>query len=150
DQQGGGVAASDLRARLGLGSHKSSASAPPAAKADDRVVADWYYSKDGQSFGPFGRADLIGRFESGELGAECYVWHRDLRDWLPEHAPDPLSDAIALHQAQIPPPPPRKPFESLAAGKPASLESMSPNPSGRVQSLKDRLGALHKPLPTSA
>ncbi|PIW02532.1 MAG: hypothetical protein COW42_01135, partial [Deltaproteobacteria bacterium CG17_big_fil_post_rev_8_21_14_2_50_63_7] len=136
----GGVEAADLRARLGLGGSKPQAKRPNA-------IADWYYSRDGQSFGPFPKEDLVAQFTSRELGAECYVWHRALGAWSPAHSTAPFDQIIAdqqvSHSAKNPFADPNSGAAALLARtgtEAASVEAK--RPSQRVKNLKGTLDTL--------
>lgn len=138
-EEQGGVEAADLRARLGLGGGKS---APKRANA----VADWYYSKDGQSFGPFAKDELVAQFASKELGAECYVWHRALGAWTPAHSTPPFDQAIAEHKAAETGNPFADPNSGAAAllarSDEVSTEVEEKRPTTRVKKLKGTLDTL--------
>ncbi len=92
DEEPAPPATGDLRARLGLSEERS---VPPPRPLEP---TDWYYSCDGQSFGPFAHAMLLARFSSGELGSECYVWHRSLGAWQPAHSTPPFEEVIAARE----------------------------------------------------
>jgi len=84
----GASSVAQFRARLGLAEGDSAPSAAPAEQMT------WYFSKDGQSYGPFTQSDLLERFGKGELGAECYVWTQSYDEWLPAYETPPFSLAI--------------------------------------------------------
>lgn len=43
----------------------------------------WYYSKDGQSIGPFSEADIQDQFIAGQIDEETLVWQEGMEEWVP-------------------------------------------------------------------
>jgi predicted Zn finger-like uncharacterized protein len=41
----------------------------------------WYYSINGESYGPYRKSELHARFEEGQLGSEAYVWSEGFEQW---------------------------------------------------------------------
>ena len=44
---------------------------------------EWYYSRSGETFGPYALSVLQDMFGTGQLGDEAYVWKADFPAWLP-------------------------------------------------------------------
>lgn len=147
----------ELRARLGLGAPSapileptvSGDDADEPAASEPRAAAeslDWYVSRDGQSQGPFSKTGLLERFVSGELGSECYVWHRLLGAWQPAHSTEPFAAAIVARTA--PPPTPISAAAALAAAADAAqMTSAAPERSAasfsaRLHGLRERLDSI--------
>ncbi|MDX9723929.1 MAG: AgmX/PglI C-terminal domain-containing protein, partial [Myxococcota bacterium] len=130
--------ASELRARLGVSGREQ---APANSAAAEPV--DWYYSSDGQSFGPFTKTALLGKFKNAELGAECYVWHRDLGEWKAAHSTAPFGAVIGARAS--------RPSLQLAqvvkreSGVQATAAAVQPAVSSeRLQNLRQRLDGVEK------
>lgn len=63
----------------------------------------WYYSHNGESFGPFTEAELIARLQDPdlhEIAPRCYIWCKTFEQWRPILEVEPFSSAILM-----PPPP---------------------------------------------
>jgi predicted Zn finger-like uncharacterized protein len=43
----------------------------------------WYYSVNGESFGPYREDELIDRFQNGSVGDEAFLWQQGFDDWKP-------------------------------------------------------------------
>lgn len=85
-------------------------------KRSTQETPAWYYSYNGESFGPFTQAELKSCFIDGEaqrIAEECYVWHRDLVDWKLATEVEPFAKAI-LSPPPPPPPPPLIPAPRAA------------------------------------
>ena len=124
----GGAAA--LRERLGLAGKATNQASSEGAPAS------WYYSKDGQSYGPFTLDDLKARFESSEIGSECYVWNRSLGEWKPAHSTPPFDALIAAKKPAAPPPLP-----SILSSAKAQEKEQASKPSPKLAGLRQRLAA---------
>lgn len=150
-----------LRARLGLsggsktpglpGLKAKKKSSPPGLSKKKKPVLGgggsvkvaerktWYYSKDGQSFGPFAESSLKDQFQQGELGEECYVWHRELGDWKPAFETAPFDDVIA-ELKKVSSEVVLEPMDELEE-LPGDSTRITERPSSeRLSSLRDRLG----------
>ena len=57
--------------------------APPPTPTPPQQPVQWYYSVNGQSFGPVTQEQLEQQFGSGELGDATYVWNDTFSDWKP-------------------------------------------------------------------
>src|SRR5690625_4098143 len=55
------------------------AAAPP--RLPQRGEVQWYYSINGQSFGPLRQGQLANKFARGELGDAVYVWNETFTEW---------------------------------------------------------------------
>ncbi len=73
---------------------------PKAPGASPRIPqTNWYYSVNGQSSAPMDLDVLKGRYETGELGDESYVWHESIVEWKPVREVDIFESALAKGQA---------------------------------------------------
>ncbi|MFA5623444.1 MAG: GYF domain-containing protein [Bradymonadales bacterium] len=126
-----------------------SSSARPAI-SPTRSLADWYFSVNGESRGPFRKDELIQRFETGEAPESSFVWHKSLVEWKPALEVEAFSSAILAKNEPPPPPPPPAPFlsKSSSYSLPPLLNSPSPSSSGKdvlrrskpnIAGLKNRL-----------
>ena len=69
----------------------------------------WYIAVGGKQQGPFGLAEIQPRFQSGELGADTYVYGPGMSDWAPASTRREFSaTAPAPAAAAAPPPPPAR------------------------------------------
>lgn len=111
-----------------------------------RELAEWYYSFNGQSYGPFTKADLLEKFRDGSAPELSFVWHKDLVEWKPALEVEPFSTALRVPPPP-PPPPPRAPLPSRSALPPllrAQKREEEPatnkrEPGARLLGLKNRL-----------
>jgi hypothetical protein len=105
--------------------HSPGASVPPRAAspaqpsphsqhapAPSAEPLEWYYARDGQTFGPLAQSTLMGQFIRREVGIECHIWHQSFTEWKPAYATPPFSDALlqatkAAEVASRPPTPSR-------------------------------------------
>lgn len=74
----------------GGGQHVSSA---PADSGPSKGV-QWYYSHQGETFGPHPENELRKQYRSGEVPAASYVWREGFSDWKPAEDVEPFSEAI--------------------------------------------------------
>ena len=65
------------------------------------MAKKWHYIKDGQSYGPVFKKDIISMLESGELSRETLVWPKGSEKWIL------ASDAFDL-DGRVPPPVPEE------------------------------------------
>lgn len=72
---------------------------------DAEAVPDdeWYLAIEGAQFGPMPFSELCSRVKRGETGAEAFVWHDGLDDWLEINAVPELKPYLP----KFPPPLPR-------------------------------------------
>ncbi len=102
----------------------------------------WYYSHNGESFGPFTPEELIEKIQSPQVNPvaeQCYVWHRSLGAWKPLVQVEPFSTAI-----QTPPPPPKMAAPFTAPVSSFNSQQNAKISSPNVKALKSRL--LGRPL----
>lgn len=107
----------------------ASPSSPPAVAVPPHAVEplEWYYARDGQTFGPFARTTLLDLFATKELSIECYIWHQTFAEWQPAYATPPFADAIANLR--------REQTDRSPSPAPSSPD---PDASSRLQSLFSR------------
>jgi len=74
----------------GGGQHVSSGSAPSGPSK----AVQWYYSHQGETFGPHPEDELREQYRSGEVPAASYVWREGFSDWKPAEDVEPFSKAI--------------------------------------------------------
>lgn len=76
--------------------------AQPAPPPPPPAEAQWHVARDGQTLGPFGRADLERMSREGAFARDSLVWTAGQDGWKP------AAEVPALHAvfAQVPPPPP--------------------------------------------
>ena len=73
---------------------------PKAPGSSPRIPqTNWYYSVNGQSSAPMDLEVLKGRYETGELGDESYVWHESIIEWKPVRDVDIFESSLAKGQA---------------------------------------------------
>ena len=80
----------------------------------------WYYSHNGESFGPFTETELNDRFASesmADIARHCYVWRKSFSQWKPAIEVEPFASTILMP----PPPPPPAPI-----APPSSAENLPP------------------------
>jgi uncharacterized protein (TIGR00266 family) len=63
----------------------------------------WYVAVNGESFGPFGEEQLIGKFRAGTYGGDHHVFSDGMKGWVPARSVDEFRSAIGA--APTPPPP---------------------------------------------
>jgi uncharacterized protein (TIGR00266 family) len=63
----------------------------------------WYVAVDGESFGPFSEAELIGKFKGGTYNRNHHVFTEGMKGWVPAHGVDEFKGAFGT--APAPPPP---------------------------------------------
>ncbi len=107
----------------------------------------WYYSHNGESFGPYTQAELEAKVASPSLQSiadQCYVWHKTLETWRPLVEIEPFASA-AVKPPPAPPAPKKAPVSTglppLYSGKVSTGRSTSSNPrvSPNISALKQRL-----------
>lgn len=122
-------------------------------KRDGSENPGWYYSYNGESFGPYTQSELETKVASPALqpiAEQCYVWHKSLETWRPLTEIEPFASA-AIKPPPAPPAPKKAPVSAglppLYAGKTANVrltntaQRVSPN----VSALKQRLMASTAP-----
>lgn len=78
--------------------------AQPAARRSQTETPVWYYSYNGESFGPFTEEELTQKLRSEKLAPvveHCFIWRKSFSEWKPVLQVEPFASAI-----QAPPPPP--------------------------------------------
>lgn len=98
-------------------------------------MAEWFYGKEGQQYGPIDETTLRARIVSGEIGPRDLIWTEGMPSWQPlqelsQFAP-PLEEPVASFAGSsqdggIPPLPPSSP--SPYAPPAAGLEGASYRP----------------------
>lgn len=73
-------------------SREASGGAPPPAPSQQSLK--WYYSVNGQSYGPLDEEELAEKFAGGELGDATYVWNETFHDWKPAKTVSVFADAL--------------------------------------------------------
>ena len=77
--------------------------AAPAAPPPPPAAAAWHLARDGQTFGPFGEAQLRAQIAAGQFGPDTLVWSAGMSGWQPAGQVPQLA---ALFGPPAPPPPP--------------------------------------------
>ena len=54
----------------------------------------WYYSKNGQQFGPIEIADLNNLYATGQIAPTDLVWNPEMPQWLPAHQIPAISNIL--------------------------------------------------------
>lgn len=68
----------------------------------------WYYRKQGQTHGPFSKADLDALVQNGEINPETYIWQKGMPEWkhyrevheMPPAGPSPAPNDANATQSQ--------------------------------------------------
>ena len=55
---------------------------------------EWYYSVDGDTFGPMSAPELRQTYASGDVGADSYVWKASFGDWKPVAEVEPFASIV--------------------------------------------------------
>ena len=100
------VEETDASERSTLGKWRATGLNTPRRTSFERAI--WYYSYNGESFGPYTESELKEKFLSDKLfpiAEQCYVWNKSLPEWQPVMEVEPFSSAILMP----PPPPPPAP-----------------------------------------
>jgi len=45
-------------------------------------MRQWYYTHEGQQYGPIAESDLVPMFESGQVTPDTMVWNEELENWV--------------------------------------------------------------------
>ena len=101
-----GLAMAQQMAGLGAGAGHGAAAVPPRAAAvppPPPVEHVWHIAENGQTKGPFSRADLGKMVASGEMTRETYVWTAGQDGWKQA---DEVPELAQLFTVMPPPPPP--------------------------------------------
>ncbi len=68
-------------------------------------MADWFYGKDGQQYGPIDEVTLRARTATGEVEPQDKVWTKGMPGWLPLNRIDlsnpPVAQSPATHSAPL-------------------------------------------------
>ncbi len=118
----------------------------------------WYYSYNGESFGPFTETELKDRLLSDKMSSyaeQCFVWCKNFTEWKPVLEVEPYASALLMP----PPPPPAPPaikkapsenlpplFSTNAANKRESTSA--PAVASPKSSSPDLVGLKHRLLKT--
>jgi predicted Zn finger-like uncharacterized protein len=54
----------------------------------------WYYSVDGETFGPLPESQLVAKYRRGEVKDNSYVWKDAFADWKPATAVEPFRSTL--------------------------------------------------------
>jgi predicted Zn finger-like uncharacterized protein len=54
----------------------------------------WYYSVDGETFGPLRESQLVAQYRRGEVTDNSYVWKDSFADWKPATDVEPFRSAL--------------------------------------------------------
>lgn len=65
-----------------LAASRATGSSPQALRPPSEGV-EWFYAISGQTYGPHSLDELEGRFSTGQLGDEAYVWNHTMAGWIP-------------------------------------------------------------------
>ncbi len=105
-------------------------------KKTQKETPGWYYSYNGESFGPYTQDELIAKIQSptvSPIAKDCYVWSKSLGSWKPLVDIEPFASAA---QPSVP----AAPVVPVRSQKPVSMSSTSAKKvSPDVGSLKARL-----------
>lgn len=82
----------------GGGQHVSSGS----AQSGPSKAVQWYYSHQGETYGPHPEDELRTQYRSGEVPAASYVWREGFSDWKPAEDVEPFSKAIDRRETAQP------------------------------------------------
>lgn len=63
----------------------------PGSFSSERI---WYYSINGESYGPYRESELFARFQNGRIGSESYVWTEGFEKWQLATEEATFNDAI--------------------------------------------------------
>jgi predicted Zn finger-like uncharacterized protein len=80
----------------------------------------WYYSINGESYGPYRESELHSRFEEGQLGSEAYVWSEGFEQWKLASEVETFASAMETADSNKQE---SDSEESRAGGKTVSLDS---------------------------
>ncbi|MFB6374290.1 MAG: GYF domain-containing protein [Bradymonadaceae bacterium] len=67
----------------------------PPGRVGRESSVEWYYSVDGETYGPFDQRDLVEKCRRGEVSEQAYVWNNSFSDWEPAESVDPFQSALA-------------------------------------------------------
>lgn len=62
---------------------------------------EWYYSVQGETYGPIGEKALVEKYRSGEVSANSYVWREGFGDWDSASSVEPFSSALEESAAKV-------------------------------------------------
>ncbi len=88
---------------------------PSPAPADAATPQDWYYSADGQEFGPVPMEELLTLIEQGKLKNDHFVWKEGMTEWTVVSSMPELSPAPAKRPAEPPAASQEQPTDPLAS-----------------------------------
>jgi predicted Zn finger-like uncharacterized protein len=60
----------------------------------DERGEEWYYSVDGETFGPMSATELRQVYADGEVGADSHVWKAAFGDWKPVTEVEPFASIV--------------------------------------------------------
>ena len=116
-----------------LGKWRASALNTP--KKTQGETPSWYYSYNGESFGPYTQDELIAKIQSpsvNPVAKDCYVWTKSLGNWKPLVEVEPFASAVQPSVVPVPAAPVKKPASSVAS---LAVKRSSPD----ISSLKMKL-----------
>ncbi len=96
------VEETDASERSTLGKWRETGMNTPKRMTTEKAI--WYYSYNGESFGPYTESELKANLLSEKLSAiaqQCYVWNKNMKEWQPVMDVEPFCSALLM-----PPPPP--------------------------------------------
>lgn len=145
------VEETDASERSTLGKWRETGINTPKRMTTEKAI--WYYSYNGESFGPYTETELKTSLLSEKLSAvaqQCYVWNKNMTEWQPVMEVEPFCSALLMP----PPPPAPAPAPKVKDDSlpPLFSESCDRNPavtanrvsSPDVKSLKQRLQSAPK------
>ena len=94
-------------------------------------MAEWFYGKEGQQYGPIDEVTLSARIATGEIGPADLVWTEGMDSWKPLQEVRDLTPGVGDSRSQDPgsqpPGPPQSPYAPPVAGLEGA--SYTPGPS---------------------
>ena len=73
---------------------KAASPAPSRPSTPSPAALAWYYSINGQSFGPYEFDALDGMYASGQVGDASYVWNETMASWKPVYEVPEFREAL--------------------------------------------------------
>ncbi|MCE5326341.1 MAG: DUF4339 domain-containing protein [Planctomycetaceae bacterium] len=102
---------------------------PAPAPAEAATSQEWYYSADGQEFGPVSLKELEALIEQGRLKSEHFLWKEGMAEWAAVSSVPELGASVVDRPAEPPAAPQERaadPLSSLAAATEAPSEAPVP------------------------
>ncbi len=92
----------------------------------------WYYSVDGETFGPLPESDLLTKYRDGELTAESFVWRDGFGDWKSAETVEPFQGVLRSgDRTSAPAPSNRKQTMGIGGDAIESVEQAEDSREGR-------------------